>query len=104
LLIRATIQADGESVRCTAQDIEPLDAAVGRLGTTIEVAIDGEEPLAALAQVLGGAAGGRGQVRLLPWLGGGEEAEISLPMRSTLTPEVVHQLRAIPGVRDVREA
>ncbi len=104
LLIRATIQADGESVRCTAQDIEPLDAAVGRLGTTIEVAIDGEEPLAALAQVLGGAAGGRGQVRLLPWLGGGEEAEISLPMRSTLTPEVLHQLRAIPGVRDVREA
>ncbi len=104
LLIRATIQADGESLRCTAQDIEPLDAAVGRLGTTIEVAIDGAEPLAALAQVLGEAAGGRGQVRLLPWLGGGEEAEISLPMRSTLTPEVLHRLRAIPGVRDVREA
>jgi DNA polymerase-3 subunit alpha len=103
LLVRASFQIDGETVRCTAQEIEPLDAAISRLGTTVEIAIDGADPLPAIARTLAAAPGGRGTVRLLAWLGGGEEAEIALPLRATLTPEVLHRLRSIAGVRDIRE-
>jgi DNA polymerase-3 subunit alpha len=103
LLLRASFQIDGESVRCTAQEIEPLDAAISRLGTTVEIAIDGADPLPAIARTLAAVPGGRGTVRLLAWLGGGEEAEIALPLRATLTPETLHRLRSIAGVRDLRE-
>ncbi len=103
LLIRANVQVDGESVRCTAQDIELLDVAVNRLSTTIEICIDAPEPLAALHEVVREHAGGKALVKLLPWLGAGNEAEILLPLRCRATPEMLQRLRAIPGVREVRE-
>lgn len=103
LLLHVNAQGDGESVRCVVQRIEPLERAIDRLCDGIEVCIDGPDPLASIAAALGEAALGRGQVRLLAWLGGGREAEIVLPQRCRLTGTLVNRLRSIPGVRDIRE-
>jgi DNA polymerase-3 subunit alpha len=104
VLLHVSAQGDGESMRCVVQRLEPLERAIDRLSDCLEVSIDGPDPLAAIAAALGEAGPGRGQVRLLAWLGGGREAEIVLPQRCRLNGGLVQRLRAISGVRDIREA
>lgn len=104
LLLHVNAQSEGETVRCVVQRLEPLERAVGHLTDAIEVCVDSPAPLGAVAALLGEAAPGRGQVRLLAWLGGGREAEIALPQPRRLTGTLLDRLRSIPGVRDVREA
>ncbi|HYN39055.1 MAG TPA: OB-fold nucleic acid binding domain-containing protein, partial [Rhodospirillales bacterium] len=104
LLLQVTAQVDGEAVRCVVQRLEPLERAVDRLADGVEICVDGAEPLTAIAAALGETGPGRGQVRLLAWLGGGREAEIVLPQPRRITADLVARLRAIPGVRDVRDA
>ena len=104
LLLYVNAQSDSEAVRCVVQRLEPLERAVDRLSDAIEICLDSAAPLPAIAAALAEAASGRGQVRLLAWLGGGDEAEIVLPQPRRLTSALVDRLRSIPGVRDVREA
>lgn len=104
LLLHVNVQNEGETARCVVQRLEPLERAVDRLSDGIEVFVDSASPLAAIAAALGEAGPGRGQVRILAWLGGGREAEIVLPQPRRVTLALVDALRSIPGVRDVREA
>jgi len=103
LLLHVTAQGDGDGVRCVVQKLEPLERAVDRVSDGIEVCIDDERPLAAIVAALAEAGPGRGQIRLFAWLGGGREAEILLPAPRRITAALVDSLRAVPGVRDVRE-
>jgi DNA polymerase-3 subunit alpha len=103
LLIRANVQIEGDSVRFTAQSIEPLDQVAERLTANLAVFIDSAEPLTAIRDILVDKAAGRGQVKLVSWLEGGTEVEIALPGHYAISPAVALQLRGIPGVRDVRE-
>ncbi|MFO1155893.1 MAG: DNA polymerase III subunit alpha [Rhodospirillales bacterium] len=103
LLLHVTAQGDGDGVRCVVQRLESLERAVDRVSDGIEVCIDDEKPLPAIAEALGEAGPGRGQVRLFAWLGGGREAEIVLPQPRRISAALVERLRAIAGVRDVRE-
>ena len=103
LLLHVTAQGDGDGVRCVVQKLESLERAVDRVADGIEVCIDDDKPLPAIVEALGEAGPGRGQVRLFAWLGGGREAEIVLPQARRITGALVARLRAVPGVRDVRE-
>jgi DNA polymerase III subunit alpha len=103
LLIRANVQIEGDSVRFTAQSIEPLDQVAERLTANLAVFIDSAEPLTAIRDILVDKAAGRGQVKLVSWLEGGTEVEIALPGHYAISPAVALQLRGLPGVRDVRE-
>ena len=103
LLIRANVQIEGDSLRFSAQSIEPLDQVAERLTANLAVFIDSPEPLPAIRNILDDKAAGRGQVKLVSWIEGGTEVEIGIPGRYAINPAVALQLRGIPGVRDVRE-
>jgi DNA polymerase III subunit alpha len=103
LLLQVMAQVEGETVRCVVQRLQPLDQAVDRLADAIEICLDGAAPLPAIKAALAEARPGRGQVRLLAWLGAGHEAEIALPQPRSITSDLVARLRSIPGVRDVRD-
>ncbi len=103
LLLHVTAQGDGDGVRCVVQKLEPLERAVDRVSDGIEICIDDDKPLPAIVAALAEAGPGRGQIRLFAWLGGGREAEILLPQPRRITAALADRLRAVPGVRDVRE-
>jgi DNA polymerase-3 subunit alpha len=103
LLLHVNAQFEGEGVRCVAQRIEALDQAMERLADGIEVFLDSATPLADIRTALAEAGPGRGQIKLIPWLDGAREVEIALPSAWRITGTLVGRLRAIPGVRDVRE-
>ena len=74
-----------------------------RLADGIEVFLDSATPLADIRAALADAGPGRGQIKLVPWLDGTREVEIALPTAWRISGALVGRLRAIPGVRDVRE-
>ena len=103
LLLHVNAQFEGDAVRCVAQRIEALDQAMERLADGIEVFLDSATPLADIRAALADAGPGRGQIKLVPWLDGAREVEIALPSAWRISAALVGRLRAIPGVRDVRE-
>ena len=103
LLLHVNAQFEGDAVRCVAQRIEALDQAIERLADGVEVFLDSAAPLAQIRAALADAGPGRGQIKLIPWLGGVREVEIALPSAWRISGALVGRLRAIPGVRDVRE-
>jgi DNA polymerase-3 subunit alpha len=104
VLIRAIAQVDGESVRCVAQEIEPIEQALSRLGSMIEICISGGEPIAAIRDVLKAHESGRDSVRLIGAIESGLEVVISLPARYTIAPAAWSRLSQIRGVEAVRFA
>jgi DNA polymerase III subunit alpha len=103
LLLHVNAQAEGDSVRCVAQRIEGLDQAMDRLADGIDIFFDSAAPLPAIRAALADAGTGRGQIKLIPWLDGAREVEIALPGGCRISASLLGQLRAIPGVRDVRQ-
>jgi DNA polymerase-3 subunit alpha len=103
LLLHVNAQFEGDTVRCVAQRIEALDQAMEHLAEGVEVFLDSAAPLAEIRAALADAGPGRGQIRLIPWLGDAREVEIALPSAWRISGALVGRLRAIPGVRDVRE-
>ena len=103
LLLHVNAQFEGDAMRCVAQRIEALDQAMERLADGIEVFLDSATPLADIRTALAEAGPGRGQIKLIPWLDGAREVEIALPSAWRISGALVNRLRAIPGVRDVRE-
>jgi DNA polymerase III subunit alpha len=103
LLLQVNAQFEGDAVRCVAQGIESLDQAMERLADGIEVFLDSAGPLADIRAALADAGPGRGQIRLIPLLDDAREVEIALPSAWRISGALVGRLRAIPGVREVRE-
>lgn len=102
LLVTTDARLDGETLRLTGVEIEPLEQAAARAGSGMRVRIEqgaGIEPIKAMLAAL---PRGRGRVTLLaPALG--REVEISLPGAHSVTPPAVAALRAAPGVAAVEE-
>jgi DNA polymerase-3 subunit alpha len=103
LLLHVNAQSEGDAVRCVAQKIEALDQAMEHLTEGLEVFLDSVAPLADIRAALADAGPGRGQIRVIPWLDDGTEVEIALPSAWRISGALLGRLRAIPGVRDVRE-
>jgi len=102
-LIRATAQVEGETVRFTVQDLEPLERAAAKAAGGVAVVVDSPAPLAALKDVLAGQRRGSGQVRVISKLGEGSEVEIELAGGYAVSPQVLRAVRAIPGIIEARE-
>ena len=103
LLLHVNAQFESDALRCVAHRIEALDQAMERLADGIEVFLNSTAPLAEIRAALADAGPGRGQIKLIPWLGGTTEVEIALPSASRISGALVGRLQAIPGVREVRE-
>ncbi len=103
VFLKAIAQFEGETVRFSAQSIEPLDRVAARTAPGMKVTIDSAAPLRPLSEILKGEGGGEGDVRLITRLDDGSEAEINLPGGYAITAPVLLKVRNIPGVIGVRE-
>ena len=101
--LTANVQPDGESVRLTAQAIEPLEEKTLDAAGGLVVYVDCSRPLAPLKDVLAREGKGRGNVSLVSRLEDETEVEIGLPGGFSLSPELHLAIRSLPGVLDVHE-
>ncbi len=103
LLIKVTVQVEGEQVRCIAQSLEPLEAVAARVPAELAVVIDTPEPIERIRSLLAANAGGEGEVKIVCGLAGETQAEVVLPNRFRVGPAMTMALQTVAGVRDVRE-
>jgi DNA polymerase-3 subunit alpha len=103
LLIKVTVQVEGEQIRCIAQSVEPLEAVAARVPAELAIVIDTAEPIERIRTVLAASSGGEGEVKIVCGLAGETRAEVVLPNRFRVGPAVTMALQAVAGVRDVRE-
>ena len=107
ILIKATAQFEGESLRLTALAVEPLDRVTARTAEGLRVVLQSAEPLAPLQRVLAaqgeGRNGGHGRVTVVSRLDALTEVEIGLPGRYAVSPAIVQAVQCIPGVVAVEE-
>ena len=104
VFLKAIALFEGETVRFTAQSMEPLDRLAARAAPGMRVIIDSAAPLRPLGEILAGEGrGGEGDVRLVARLDDGTEVEINLPGGYAITAPVLLKVGNIPGVAGVRE-
>ena len=110
LLIDVEGRSDGESPRLTVQSIQPLEDVASRTVADVQIAVDREEPISRLGDVLGPGRnggdgnGGKSRISLLLRLDGGlTEVEVELPGTFTVSPEIRGNIAHTPGVLAVQE-
>ena len=103
VLVSADARREGESIRLTAQAIEPLDAAIAHAAPGLKVTVSGAAALDRLRDIMAHATGGKGEVDLIIGLAPGQEVEIEIPGRYAVSPAEIADLRAVPGIAEVRE-
>ncbi len=104
VLITADIKLEGEALRITAQEVEPLDQAAIRAGAGIRIWLQQTEAIAHIRTLLEREGKGRGRVMLIPRLDATQNVEITLPGGFNVSPRLAQALKIMPGVERVEEA
>ena len=103
LLFACEAAMDGEDVRLTARTVEPLDAAVGKTGSGLNIFIDDREALPRIRSVLQREPSGRGEIRILFDMDRSHEVQMTLGSRFAVTPGMLTELKAMRDIVDVQE-
>jgi DNA polymerase-3 subunit alpha len=103
LLLSVEGRLDGDVVRLTAQEAEPLDRAVAGVAGGIRLWLDQSAAVPHIRALLDREKGGRGRVVLVPMTGPGEEVEIALPGTWNVSPKLMQAMKMLPGVAEVQE-
>ena len=101
VLFTAEVRMDGESVRLTALDCEPLEKAAQSVGGGLRIEIARPDTLDRIRALLEREGRGKGEIILIPRLAPGQEVEVSLPGRWNVSPRLAQALKVVPGVEDV---
>ena len=104
VLFTAEARADGEAVRLTAMDCEPLEKAANAVGQDLRVEIATPAALEPLRVLLEREGRGKGNVIVIPRTGPGQEVELALPGRWNVSPRLAQALKVVPGVEGVHAA
>jgi len=103
VLIKATAQFEGESVKLLAQSIRGLDKMASQTSAGLQITITDDKPLAALQEAFADAKPGRGLVQIMvrtPHF----ETRVDLKHKPiSVTPELLHAVYSIPGIAEVME-
>jgi len=104
VLIKATAQFDGESVRLTAQSVKSLDKLASQTAAGLKIVITNDKPIAQIQSMLNGAGRGRGKITITVRTKT-QEVQINLPTTKNIavTPELLHEVHSIAGIVDVQE-
>jgi len=104
VLIKATAQFEGETVRLTAQSVKGLDKLAAQTAAGLKIVITDDKPLAELQSTFQDAKRGRGKVTIVTRTPA-REVHINLPASQhvAVTPELLHQVYAIAGIAEVLE-
>jgi DNA polymerase-3 subunit alpha len=103
LVLTVEARLDGDVVRLTAQEVEPLEKAVAGVATGIRLWLDESGAVPHIRALLDRERGGRGRVVLVPVTGPGEEVEIALPGGFHVSPKLMQAMKVVPGVAEVQE-
>jgi DNA polymerase-3 subunit alpha len=102
LIVTLDVRREEESLRLTAQKLEPLDSVVAHAAAGLRVFVGEVDALARLKSLIGREAGGRGRVTLVLDLPG-SEVEVSLPGGFRVDPKIRAAVKSLPGIVDVHD-
>src|SRR6266446_5062224 len=100
LVATVDVRSEEESLRLTAQKIEPLDAVVAQAAAGLRVFVGEARALANLKSVIAREAGGRGRVTVVLDLPS-REVEIAIPGGFKVDPRTRAAVKSLPGIIDV---
>jgi DNA polymerase-3 subunit alpha len=95
-------EVQGDEVRARIQSAQALDDAAIKMTSSLRIYLENEAALTSLQKRL--EARGEGEVTLVLRLKEGGEAEIRLPGRFKVTPQIAGAIKAVPGVVQVEAA
>jgi DNA polymerase III subunit alpha len=102
LAVTVDVRREEESLRLTAQKIEPLDAVVAQAAAGLRVFIAEADALPRLKALIAREAGGRGRVTVVLDLPS-REVELALPGGFRVDPRVRAAVKSLPGILDVHD-
>jgi DNA polymerase-3 subunit alpha len=102
LVVTVDVRSEEESLRLTAQKIEPLDAVVAHAAAGLRVFLGEARALSSLKSVIAREAGGRGRVTLVLDLPS-REVEIAIPGGFKVEPRTLAAVKSLPGITDVHD-
>jgi DNA polymerase-3 subunit alpha len=103
VVLTAEIRVDGETVRITAQDAEPLEKAAAGIAAGVKLWLEQTAAVDHIRALLDREGTGRGRVVLVPVTGPGQEVEIVLPKLFNVSPRLMQAMKVLPGVAEVQE-
>ena len=102
LLVVTDARPDGEGVRLTVNDLQPLDEAVAHAAQGLRIYLRDEKPLGAISGVIAREKKGRGKVKLV-LDAGPSEIEVAIPGGFAIGARTRAAIKAIPGIVEVRD-
>ena len=102
LVITVDVRSEEESLRLTAQKIEPLDTVVALAAAGLRVFLGEARALTSLKSVIAREAGGRGRVTVVLDLPA-REVEIAIPGGFKVGPQTRAAVKSLPGIIDVHD-
>ncbi len=103
IMVTADVKLEGDSLRITAQEAEPLDQAAIRAGAGIRIWLRQTEAVSHIRTLLDREGSGRGRVILMPQIADTQEVEIALPGGFNVSPRLAQALKSMPGVERVED-
>jgi len=95
-------EVQGEDVRARIQSAKPLDAVSAARQSDLRIHIAADDPLDSIRKRLEPRADGEGgEVTLVLQLRQGGEAQVRLPGRFRISPQIAGAIKAVPGVVQV---
>jgi DNA polymerase III subunit alpha len=102
LVVTVDVRNEEDSLRLTAQKIEPLDTVVAHAAAGLRVFLGEVRALASLKSVIAREAGGRGRVTVVLDLPA-REVEIAIPGGFKVDPRTRAAVKSLPGIIDVHD-
>jgi DNA polymerase-3 subunit alpha len=99
VLLFLSAEAQGDDVRARIQSVERLDRAAEKVQKGLLVHLKNSEPLDSVVKRL--EPNGDGEVTLVLQLQQGGEADVKLPGRFKVSPQIAGAIKAVPGVVSV---
>jgi len=101
--VTVELRMDGESLRITALDAEPLDRAAANAGSGLRITLDRIEALASLRALLEREGRGKGRVLVSPRVPSNARLDIALPGGFNVSPRLAQAVKMIQGITEVAE-
>ena len=102
LVVTVDVRSEEDSLRLTAQKIEPLDDVVAHAAAGLRVFLGEARALTHLKSLFGREGGGRGRVSVVVDLDD-SEVEIAIPGGFRVDPRMRAAVKSLPGVVDVHD-
>jgi DNA polymerase-3 subunit alpha len=102
LVVTVDVRSEEDSLRLSAQKIEPLDEVVAHAAAGMRVFLGEERALAHLKNLFGREGAGRGRVSVVLDLDD-SEVEIAIPGGFRVDPRMRAAVKSLPGVVDVHD-